>query len=150
MAVLNNWDLKDENNTIYQVRAERIYAVRDLGASFGCAGLCWPRNRMKGDLEKYSRSVFIRRMTPDTVTFQTPARPRFMFLVNPKEYLSRLRLEWIGKNVPRADARWMGSLLSRLSLKQIHDAFRAGGYSQPEIDEFSKVLERRINTLRDL
>ena len=93
MAVLNNWDLKDENNAVYQESAGRIYAVKDLGASFGCAGLCWPRNRMKGDLEKYRRSVFIRRLTSDTVSFQTPARPRFMFLVNPKEYFSRLRLE---------------------------------------------------------
>ena len=105
---------------------------------------------MKGDLEKYSHSVFIRRVTPDAITFQTPARPQFMFVVNPKEYLSRLRLQWIGKNVPRADAKWMGGLLSRLSLKQIHDAFRAAGYSQTEVDEFSKILERRIDTLRDL
>jgi hypothetical protein len=58
MAVLNNWDLKDENNAIYPEPAGLIYAVKDLGASFGCAGLCWPRNRMKGDLEKYSRSIF--------------------------------------------------------------------------------------------
>ena len=86
MAVLNNCDLKDENNAIYQEPAGRIYAVKDLGASFGCVGLCWPRNRMKGDLEKFWRSVFVRRLTLEMVRFQTPARPRFMFLVNPKEY----------------------------------------------------------------
>ena len=38
MAVLNNWDLKDKNNAIYQEGTERIYAVSDLGASFGCPG----------------------------------------------------------------------------------------------------------------
>jgi hypothetical protein len=44
----------------------------------------------------------------------------------------------------------MGSLLSRLSPKQIHDAFRAAGYSQREVDEFSNILESRIAELRDL
>jgi hypothetical protein len=73
-----------------------------------------------------------------------------MFLVNPKEYFSRIRLEWIGRNVPRADVKWMGSLLSRLSSKQIHDAFRAAGYSQQEVDEFSDILESRITQLRNL
>ena len=150
MAVINNWDLKDENNAIYQPRTERIYAISDLGASFGCSGLCWPRYRMKGDLKKYSHSLFIRRLTEDTVSFQTPARPRFMFLVNPKEYLSRVRLEWIGRRVPRTDAKWMGTLLSRLTPEQIRDAFRAAGYAQPEVEEFANVLEGRIAALRDL
>lgn len=150
MAVLNNWDLKDENNAIYQLGNDRIYTISDLGASFGCTGRCWPRDRSKGDLGKYGRSQFIRRLTPDTVSFATPARPRYMYLVDPKEYLSRVHLEWIGHDIPRKDARWMGDLLGRLSLQQIHDAFRAAGYSQQEIDDFSNVMERRITALTDL
>jgi hypothetical protein len=151
MAVLNNWDLKDENNAIYRDGDdERIYAISDLGASFGCAGRCWPRDRTKGDLEKYSQSAFIRRVTPTTVDFQTPARPRYVYLVNPKEYLSRVHLEWIGRNIPRADAKWMGGLLARLSQQQIHEAFRAAGYSPEEVDAFSTVIERRIAVLTDL
>jgi hypothetical protein len=150
MAVLNNWDLKDENNAIYQEGGDRIFTVSDLGASFGCAGRCWPRERAKGDLENYMRSLFIRRVTADSVTFQTPARPRYVYLVNLKEYLSRVRLEWIGKDVPRADAKWMGTLLARLSAQQIHDAFRAAGYSQQEVDEFSNVVAHRIAALTDL
>ena len=38
MAVMNNWDLKNINNSIYQTRdepAEDRYIVSDLGASFG-------------------------------------------------------------------------------------------------------------------
>jgi len=150
MAVLNNWDLKDENNAIYREGGQRIYTVSDLGASFGCAGRCWPRDRTKGDLEKYSESKFIRHVAPDTIDFQTPARPRFVYLVNPKEYLNRVHLEWIGRHVPRADAKWMGDLLARLSPQQIHDAFRAAGYSQQDVDAFSTVLERRIAALIDL
>jgi hypothetical protein len=150
MAVINNWDLKDGNNAIYEEGGERIFAIGDLGASFGCAGRCWPRSRAKGDLEKYSQSRFIRRLTAETVSFQTPARPRYLYAVNPKEYLSRIHLQWIGRNIPRADAKWMGSMLARLSPQQIHDAFRAAGYSPQEVDDFSKILTDRISALTDL
>lgn len=150
MAVLNNWDLKDANNAIYRDGDEHIYTISDLGASFGCAGRCWPRDRTKGDLRKYTQSGFIRRVTPTTVDFQTPARPRYVYLVNPKEYFSRVHLELIGRSIPRADAKWMGGLLARLSERQIHEAFRAAGYSPQEVDGFSSVLERRIAELTDL
>jgi hypothetical protein len=150
MAVINNWDLKDENNAIYDETRKRIYMISDLGASFACSNRCWPRNETKGNIEKYQRSEFIRRVTPETVTFATPGRPRFLYLVNPKEYWMRIHLEWIGKDVPRADAKWMGTLLSRLSQGQIHDAFRAAGYSEQQIDAFSSVLESRIAALTDL
>jgi hypothetical protein len=150
MAVINNWDLKDENNAIYEEAGQRIFAVSDLGASFGCACRCWPRNRTKGDPEKYSQSRFIRQLTADTVSFQTPARPSYLYAVNPKEYVSRIHLEWIGRKIPRADAKWMGSLLARLSPQQIHDAFRAAGYSPQEVEEFSKVLTGRIAALTGL
>ena len=33
MAVINNWDLKDVNNAIYQAGGERVYMVSDLGAT---------------------------------------------------------------------------------------------------------------------
>lgn len=150
MSVLNNWDLKDENNAIYQQDGERIYLVKDLGATFGCAGLCWPRHRDKGDFENYRRSRFIRSLTPTTVSFECPARPRYVFAVDPKNYIERLRVKWIGRNIPRADAHWMGEILARLSRRQIQDAFRAAGYSEGDIDAFSTVLERRIAVLTDL
>jgi len=150
MAVINNWDLKDINNAVYRKGTERVYLVTDLGASFGCTNRCWPEKSAKGNLEKYTVSRFIRRLTPDTVSFQTPGRSSYLYAVNPKEYFHRLHLEWIGRNIPRADARWMGTLLARLSPQQIHDAFRAAGYSQAEIDGFSRVLSQRIAALREL
>jgi hypothetical protein len=150
MAVINNWDLKDENNAIYQEDGERIYEVSDLGASFGSAGRSWPREKAKGNLDSYEHSKFIRRVAASTVDFQVPARPRFVYWVNPKEYLSRVRLEYIGKNVPRENARWMGHLLARLSPAQIRDAFRAAGYTPQEADGFAGVMQRRIAVLTDL
>jgi hypothetical protein len=150
MALINNWDLKDENNAIYQIDGERIYEVGDLGATFGSAGRSWPRETAKGNLDAYKQSKFIRKVTAFTVDFQTPARPRYVYLVNPKEYWHRVRLEWIGRNIPREHVKWMGNLLARLSPKQIRDAFRAAGYSPQEADEFAGVMEHRIVMLTDL
>ena len=42
MAVMNNWDLKDRNNSVYltpDTPPEERYVVSDLGASFGSTGL---------------------------------------------------------------------------------------------------------------
>ena len=119
MALVNNWDLKDENNSVYKDESQRVYMVSDLGASFGSASRTWPRDRAKDNLNSYSHSKFIRRIGYDTVDFQVPARPMFVYLVNPKEYLSRVHLEHLGRNVPRADAKWLGQLLARLSPQQI-------------------------------
>jgi hypothetical protein len=150
MALLNNWDLKDVNNAVYDTGSKRIYMVSDLGAGFGSAGRSWPAARAKDNLNSYSRSKFIRRLTPTTVDFQTPARPAIFYLVNPKAYIMRIRMEGLGRDVPRADAKWVGQLLARLSPSQIRDAFRASGYSPEEIDGFSRVLEERIALLTDL
>jgi hypothetical protein len=150
MALLNNWDLKDVNNAVYNTGSKRIYMVSDLGAGFGSAGRSWPAARSKDNLASYSRSKFIRRLTPTTVDFQTPARPAIFYLVNPKAYIMRIRMESLGRDVPRADAKWVGQLLARLSPSQIRDAFRASGYSPEEIDGFSRVLEERIALLTDL
>lgn len=150
MAVIDNWDLKDENNAVYQAGPKLIYLVTDLGASFGSAGRSWPEYRAKDNLDSYDRARFIRGLTPETVDFATPARPTWVYAVTPREYLRRIHLEYLGKGVPRADARWLGELLARLTPRQIHDAFRAGGYSPQEIDAFSRILEGRIRVLTSL
>jgi hypothetical protein len=150
MAVMNNWDLKNENNHVYQDGPESIYVVSDLGASFGSAGLRWPLDKAKGNVDSYSHSKFIRRITPTSVDFAVPARPSFVYLVNPKAYIRRIHLEWIGKGIPRDDARWMGNLLASLSPGQIHDAFRAAGYTPQEVERFSAIVARRIAMLTDL
>ena len=66
------------------------------------------------------------------------------------ELAQRLSLLWLGQHIPRADARWMGHQLARLSPAQIRDAFRAGGYSPQEVEQLSSVLERRIGELEKL
>lgn len=155
MALINNWDLEDKNNCVRecqdaQGRPAQIYYISDLGASFGTTQLARPRAISKGDLESYRASGFIKRATAEYVDFETPKRPPVVFLVNPHEFFSRLRLHWIGQRIPRADARWTGELLSRLSMNQIRDAFRAAGYSPAQVEGFTQVLRDRIEELNKL
>jgi hypothetical protein len=161
MAAINNWDLKDENNSIYEQKTDHngdkhgidaplIYMASDVGASFGTAGRVRNRGVAKGNLNSYRTSQFIRRIDGDYIDFAVPAREPWFMAVNPKEYITRLRLQWIGRHIPRADAKWMGQLLARLSSEQIRDAFRAGGYSPEDVEAFSRVLEQRIHDLATL
>ncbi len=150
MAVINDWDLKDENNAIYRCGPRLIYLVSDLGASFGTDGRALPLGKDKGNLTSYRRSRFILKTNSESVSFAVPARPQWILFCSPKDYFMRLRLEWIGRDIPRDDARWMGRILSRLSPRQIRDAFRAAGYSPEEAAAFSQVLNSRIAALTDL
>ena len=84
------------------------------------------------------------------VDFCAPNRASIAHLMDPLEFIRRSKLRWIGRNIPRADAKWLGALLARLTPQQIRDAFRAGGYSPAEIDGFSAIVERRIASLNDL
>jgi hypothetical protein len=150
MAVMNNWDLKDENNSIYQVRGpnpEQHYLVADLGASFGPPRL---NHKEKASIEDYRRSHWMNDPSGDFVDFNVPSAPSFGYYFELPEVPRRLGLIWLGRHIPVADARWIGSLLARLSRAQIRDAFRAGGYSPAEAEEFGQALEGRIRELNRL
>jgi hypothetical protein len=150
MAVLNNWDLKDVNNSVYLTRDEPIeerYAVSDLGDSFGPTGL---NLALKGKPSAYCSSKLINKTATEYVDFNIPSGPPVFYIFNVPEMARRLSLTWLGKHIPRKDARWMGDLLARLSHDQIQDAFRAAGYSPQEVEELSKTLERRIGELETL
>jgi hypothetical protein len=149
MAVMNNWDLKDANNAIYQYSGstpEQRYMVSDLGASFGARGWNWT----KDNPEAYSHSHWIGSRSNGFVDFNVPGAPVATRFPNFVETTRRMRLMWLGRNVPVADAKWMGQLLGQLSPKQIRDAFRAAGYRPEEIEQLSAVMERRIGELKSL
>jgi hypothetical protein len=150
MAVINNWDLKDVNNSVYQIRGpqpEQHYVVSDLGASFGTTGL---NRAAKGNLAEYRRSKWINHVSADFIDFNVPSLPTFDFFFVPSEMSRRMGLLWLGRHIPAEDARWIGSLLARLSPQQLRDAFRAAAYSPEEIEEFSQVVESRIRELNGL
>lgn len=148
MAVLNNWDLKDENNAIEQGDHGSRYVVTDLGATFGTTGFGWKGS--KGDLKSYRHSKFISKVTPKDVSFGTPSRPAILYFPNLPGLVMRLRMRWIGRHIPREDAKWMGSLLAQLSPDQIRDAFRSAGFSPDEVEGFTAVVQQRISDLNKL
>ena len=163
MALLNNWDLKDENNSIYSVEGGGaggipdsqtddpiVYMVSDVGGSFGTNGRVRDRKRAKGNLDSYRQSKFIHKVTPEYVDFYTPAREPWTMAVNPKEFIQRIHMRWIGRHIPVADARWMGNLLGRLSRAQVRGAFRAADYSPEQADAFTDVVMQRIAQLKNL
>ena len=150
MAVINNWDLKDSNNSVYVVRSdhpEQLYIVTDLGSSFGSPGLNWAS---KGNLTAYTRSKLIAKTSPELIDFNVPAPPKLNTFVDIPELKRRLGLCWLGHHIPLAHARWIGHLLAQLSSDQIRDAFRAAGYSPQEVEAFSRVVEQRIAQLERL
>lgn len=152
MALLNNWDVKDENNAIYlDPDGIERYEVSDLGATFGTINYTSSDSDSKSNLPKYKESKFLTRIRPAYVNFGTPgARPFFPLIFHLPSYIKRLHLRWIGRHIPRADAKWMGSMLARLSPQQIRDAFRAAGYSETAVEGFAEVLEKRIAELNQL
>jgi hypothetical protein len=152
MALINNWDLKDVNNAVYEFEGKKVYLVSDLGASFGTPGRSVTRAESKGNLANYteSESRFITHVTPPTVDFGVPSRPALIHVIETSEFKSRLDLEWIGKKIPIADARWIGSILAKLSPEQIQAAFGAAGYSPQEVVGFSRIVEERIADLNKL
>ncbi len=152
MALLNNWDLKNQNNSIYLIKdsQESVYVVSDLGASFGTPNYVLGHEKSRGNVGSYEHSRFITKKTAEHVSFAAPGRPTLVLLFNPHAYFSRVRFEWIGHNIPREDAKWMGELLARLSPEQIRDAFRAGGYSPQDVESFARVVEQRIAELNAL
>jgi hypothetical protein len=150
MAVINNWDLKDLNNAVYQVSGpdpEQRYMVTDLGASFGTTNL---NPAAKGNLKAYSHSKLIRNTAGGFVDFNVPSTPPMEYFFDLPEFKRRLGLLWLGHHIPVQDAAWMGRLLGRLSPGQIRDAFRAGGYTPQDGEGFSQELERRIGQLEQL
>jgi hypothetical protein len=147
MALINNWDLKDVNNSVYRVDGKLVYLVSDLGASFGTNGRAATRADGKGNLDAYMKSKFIAAASDGSVSFNVPGRPAFINIVQASEYRERLHMEWIGKQIPLEDARWMGHLLSQITPKQIEDAFRAAGYSPDQIAAFANIVEERIGEL---
>jgi hypothetical protein len=155
MALMNSWDLKDENNSVYREITcdggpKLHYMVSDLGATFGTTGLSYAGAGSKGNLPAYASSKFIKKESAHYVDFNVPTRPNLWRLASLKEFISRLRLEWIGRHIPRADARWMGELLSQLSRDQVRQAFQAAGYVPKDVDRFTDVVEERIEELKSL
>jgi hypothetical protein len=148
MALLNNWDLKETNNSIDEVDHERRFVVSDLGATFGRTGSNMVRS--KSTLADYAGSPFIERIMDDSVDLVMHTRLFFLAIFDMPTYLSHLRMEQIAHRIPRADARWLGQRLALLSEEQIRDCFRAAGYSPEDVDQYARIVRARVAALEAL
>jgi hypothetical protein len=143
MGLLNNWDIKDTNNVVLYVPgrnerrvAESLYAISDLGATFGRTGnvpFFWRFTRSRNNPKDYAHARFVDKVKGDRVAFRYGGKNRGLF-----------------KNISVEDARWIGNLLSRLSDRQIADAFRAANYNPGEVSLLTSAVRRRINELVNL
>jgi hypothetical protein len=131
LTLFNNTDLKNSNNSLYEYRngdlAEQWYAARDVGASLGDVNPWSPR---KGHAPSFE---------------STP----FLLGVNEKGFVEFGYTGWY-KNLRQDritpdDVVWACSLLGRLSDKQFHDAFRAGGYDPDVAGRFIAALREKID-----
>jgi hypothetical protein len=136
MSLMNNWDLKDDNNRIVHVPdapggPELRYILSDLGATFGKTGGFLSRSRNKP--EDFVKSKFIEGVEGGRVKFAYSGKNSGLF-----------------SNVTVEQARWIGSLLARLSDKQLSDAFRAANYTPEEVQMLTTATRARINQLVNL
>ena len=137
MVMLNNWDMKDDNNEILAMRGdtsgegELRYIISDLGATFGKTGGFLSRSRNKPS--DYVKAEFIKTVNGDVIDFSYSGKNQKLF-----------------ENITVADARWLSNLLKRLSDDQIKDAFRAANYSAEEVDILAGEVRERINALAKL
>jgi hypothetical protein len=137
MILLNNWDMKDENNVITaDGGGELLYTISDLGATLGKtgSGRLWALKRSRSDPPGFAEDKFVEGVGPD-------GRVEFDFMGKNTDLLEDITVE---------QAQWVGQLLSRLSDGQLSDAFRAANYTPDEIRQFTAAVRGRINELNNL
>jgi hypothetical protein len=158
MILLNNYDARKENNKILvsekSVRNRPIarYVVTDLGATLGKAdGL--GGNRSKNDLEDFLSTRFVLGVEDGAVEFDYDTRPTNFGVISilyPPYYFGQVRKEKSMRGIPVAHARWIGSLLGRLSKAQLRDAFRAANYDTATRESYVNAFLERIRQLKRL
>ena len=135
MVLINNWDMKDDNNAILarkdKTDSERRYIISDLGATFGKTGGAFSRSRNKPS--DYVKSAFVKGVRGHVIDFNYSGKNQQLFA-----------------NLTVADAHWLAGWLGRLSDEQIRDAFRAANYSPTEVEMLTGAVRARINTLANL
>lgn len=144
MAFIENWDLKDDNNRVIYVpdaSGDQLqYIVSDLGATFGKTG------GQKG-LGSFLRNIKGSRNKPEDY-----AGDKFVEGVEG----GRVKLNFSGKmsdimrDISVEDARWIGSLLAKLTDEQLADAFRAANYPPDDVQLLTQAVRQRINQLANL
>ena len=139
MALINNWDLKDENTAVLVSGGRRHFVVSDLGSSFGKLS---PTSAPI--LNRFGRSV------------NNPAHYSNSNFVKGVNEQGELELAYRGKQAGLMDgltvndARWLANLLGQLSDKQIADAFRTANYNRAQVKAMTAEVKQRIAELKSV
>jgi hypothetical protein len=135
MVLINNWDMKDDNNEILVTKnvtdSERRYIISDLGATFGKTGGIISRSRNKP--EDYVKADFVKGVKGNLIDFNYGGKNGKLF-----------------DDITVEHAKWLASWLSRLSDEQIKDAFRAANYTTEEVSMLAGAVRSRIDALTSL
>lgn len=138
--ILNNWDLKTSNNRVYEAtdpaaRPQRIYMVRDVGASLGHSKQAhffkmlgtMGRQGSKHDIEGFERQGFIKKVDGDKVSF---------------DYRG-LNQELVDR-VTVADVIWACELMAKIPDGHLQAAFKAGAFTEDETERYIRKIKEKI------
>lgn len=135
LMMFNSSDIKNSNNTLYEMKAggatRRLFVVRDIGMALGNTGRFSPQ---RNNRELFEQEPFITGIEGGFVTFNYRGWHQ----------------ELIDRRITRDDVVWASELLARLRLAQWREAFRAGGYDAPTAERFIQRLLAKIREGRDL
>jgi hypothetical protein len=132
LLMFNSTDLKDDNNSIYEVKkpiagapdVKKWFLVRDLGAALGETGKLYPRRNW---IEGFERQGFLKGVEDGRIRFDFTGRhQQLLEIVRP------------------ADLRWAAARLEGLTEKQWHDAFRAANYTDAVRDRYLRKIREKI------
>ena len=134
-AMLNNSDLKTDNNSIYEAGDEwpqpgRWFVVRDIGHSFGRTGIM---HGTRGDLDGFLEHGFITWFDDEHVDFEWHGRHHDLL-----------------NDITPEDVRWTADLLAQLTDRQWEDAFAAGGYEGKGARAFIARMKEKIARAQSL
>jgi hypothetical protein len=132
MVMMNNWDLKTQQNKVYELSEAdsgtfRRYMVRDVGASLG--GTRWFFPGSKSNIDDFEQERFIHSVRDGSVRFH---------------YHGAWREPHLKRDVTPSDVRWIAERLARLSAGQWTDAFRAAGYTDGDTQRYVARLRDKV------
>lgn len=132
MALINNWDLKDENNIVISEGGKNYMVVSDLGSSLGkLADKTKSRSgRSVNNPDDFSKARFVKGVNDGVIELH--------YFGMGDDHLKGIKIE---------HARWLASLLTQLSDKQIADAFRAANYDADDVATYAAAVKDRIAQL---
>jgi hypothetical protein len=134
LLMFNSTDLKDDNNSIYEVKTpipaaapnvRRWFVVRDLGAALGETGKLFPKRNW---IEGFEKEGFIKRVADGRIEFAFTGRHQELL-----------------EMITPADLRWAATRLQRLSDDQWADAFRAANYGDAIRDRYRRRIQQKID-----